>query len=114
MPVERDIMHETKAIEKKRPATEQEKQHVNSASCLVGGVGVCLCLTGVGAILGVPILLGALWGNKAEKKKLLHVWEAPCPFCGTPLSVPVNTLGSNCPACRKRFVLRGNNFVGIE
>lgn len=107
------IMPETHAVEKIRSPTEGEKQIGYSVNCLFGGIGVLLCLTGIGAIVGIPLLLGTYWASKAGKQPI-HVWEAPCPFCGTVVSVPINTLGSNCPACRKRFILRGNNFVGVE
>lgn len=69
-------------------------------------VGGMLCLTGLGAILGIPMiiaavlapLLGPMFGMSAHRGK--------CPFCGTVVTDIHNTEICDCPVCNQRFALK--------
>lgn len=105
---------ETRAIERHIPKTEQEKGRLSLAGCVMAGIGGLLCLTGIGAIIGIPIICTAISKSRQEMREPNHVWQAPCPSCGTLLDVPINLLGSNCPACAKRFIVRECFFVSVD
>jgi hypothetical protein len=96
------------------PKTEQEKGQLSLAGVVMAGFGFLLCLTGIGAILGIPIIIAAVSNSRREMAEPNHIFEAPCPYCDTLLHVPVNLLGSNCPACAKRFIVRDGEFLRIE
>jgi len=69
-------------------------------------VGGMLCLTGLGAILGIPMivaavfapLLGPLFGMGAHRGK--------CPSCGTLVSDIHGRESHECPVCNKPFALK--------
>lgn len=72
-------------------------------------VGILLCFTGIGAIIGIPLILAALifpfTGFAAQK--------APCPYCGQMVHVFAG-VGVNCPACKQRIVIRGKQFLKVD
>jgi hypothetical protein len=80
------------------------------AACLIV-VGFLLCLTGVGMILGIPIILagfvmpfiGPFLGARALK--------GACPYCRS--VVLSASRGFNCPVCKRRIVVRGTRFMRI-
>ena len=84
-------------------------------------LGAMLCATILGAIIGVPMILGSLAmmgmgtvgvGCAAVPPTLLN---APCPYCGYKgLAVLAMSHGSDCPACKKRFVIRDKKFLKVE
>jgi hypothetical protein len=77
--------------------------------------GALLCLTGIGAIIGVPMIVIGLFGPIVGPLMGLTSMTGPCPWCGTQaLSPPGTRLGFDCPACKRRIVLQGTRFVGIE
>lgn len=69
-------------------------------------VGGLLCLTGLGAILGIPMivaavlapLIGPMFGMRAHRGK--------CPHCGTRVTDIDTMENRECPVCNKRFSLR--------
>lgn len=69
-------------------------------------VGGMLCLTGLGAILGIPMivaavlapLLGPMFGMRAHRGK--------CPWCGTEVTDLNDTESRECPVCDRRFSLK--------
>ena len=79
-------------------------------ACLIV-VGFLLCLTGVGMILGIPIILagfvmlfiGPFLGARALK--------GACPYCRS--VVLSASRGFNCPVCKRRIVVRGAKFMRI-
>jgi hypothetical protein len=105
---------ETFAIEKHIPKTREEQGQISLAGCIMAGIGIALSLTGIGAIIGIPIVCAAISHSRRDMNTPKHIYEAPCPACGLLLHVPVTTPGSNCPACMKRFVVRGNYFVMVD
>jgi hypothetical protein len=73
--------------------------------------GGMLCLTGLGAILGIPLiilaiispLLGPLIGIGEHKGK--------CPSCGTQVISVGDGQNHCCPACNKEFALSDHHQV---
>lgn len=85
---------------------------------IMGGIfiplGIVLCFTGVGAILGVPLILAGLFGAPLGSMMGLGALNGECPWCGTQVTSPPAALGVDCPACKKRIVIKGKKFIGIE
>ncbi len=77
-------------------------------------VGTLFCLTGLGLLIGIPIilagvlapLLGPLIGMGEHKRK--------CPACGTRLIGIVDARVHQCPACNRRLVVQGRKLVEAE
>ncbi len=115
------IPHETLT---KAPPAEAEKAPVQGAFgglllgllvtpiCII--VGTLLCLTGLGAFLGVPLiiagvlapLLGPLIGIGALKGK--------CPWCGVPVNPIAGVKRFNCHACNKKIAIENRRFIGVD
>lgn len=75
-------------------------------------VGFLLCLTGIGAIIGVPLLLyGIFSGSKAK-----GAWRGQCPKCDNEIlwygGDPNAKQGAlQCPTCSVQIVFYENKFV---
>jgi DNA-directed RNA polymerase subunit RPC12/RpoP len=65
---------------------------------LVGGLVI--------AVLGISKL-----SNSIETITALN---GVCPYCATPINVPPNLPGTDCPACKKRIVVRGMKFISVD
>jgi len=73
--------------------------------------GGMICLTGLGIVLGVPMiiagvcapLLGSLMGINALKGK--------CPWCGSSVGSVAIFDRFSCPACSKRIVVRKSELI---
>ena len=104
---------ETRAISKDIPKSQQHKTDTLVFKWLSTIAGILLCLTGVGIIIGLPLIIAA-WRESPRYDAPALVWEAPCPYCGMLLHVNRELHGSNCIACEKRFIVRSGYFVGID
>jgi hypothetical protein len=80
-------------------------------------IGLLLSLTGIGAILGIPLMLvsvamffGApILGYCVKPPTWL---SGSCPYCTYPeVKASHNEPGVNCPACKKRIIIRENRFL---
>jgi|GEM_PF-4231495 len=102
-------------------------------------VGILLSLTGVGAIIGIPMILiagGAMWMNAtssslkqtsdlldtATKKiqaknakdiAMKNALKGNCPYCGYENTCRPSTPGIDCPACNQRIIIRNNSFLTL-
>ena len=72
-----------------RTATMQKSDSIGGG-VIVQIIGVLFCLTLVGALLGVPLII---WGGKIARKKR-------CSECGTTLA---SSSVKICPACKSFF-----------
>jgi hypothetical protein len=77
------------------------------------GFGALMCLTGIGAIIGVPfILIGLIMpmigGAKGLTTKPIQRFVGSCPWCG--YRATGCAPGFNCPSCAHRIMVRGNVF----
>jgi len=98
------------------PSKQGEASMLGASGLITAGV--ILCCTGIGAVVGIPlIVIGLLL-------PLFHVTETAlggsskwlkgdCPWCGTEVTTP-RLPGFYCGACKKRIVIRGNRFLKVE
>ncbi len=119
---------ETVATVQQVPVAELPRDKTLIASGkVIGGLsliiaGIALCFTLVGGLFGLPMII---WGfyimvkgpadlmtQQTERNKL--VYSGACPYCGHFFSFDGPTLGQDCPACRKRFVVRNDRFVALD
>ena len=73
----------------------------------LGFIGLLLCFTGIGAIIGIPLMIVALKGPKKGG------YVGACPHCGPRAAVSQIHAGANCPACKGRIVVKDGHFVGF-
>ena len=83
------------------------------SGCLIP-VGIILCFTGIGAIIGVPLILVGLFAMIIGPLMGLGELKGECPWCGTKVTSPTASQGIDCPACKKRIVIKDKRFVRIE
>jgi hypothetical protein len=107
--------------------------------CLIV-VGILLSLTGIGAIIGIPMILIAgitMWLDatsnslkqtsdildtatkkmQAENAKyavLKNSLKGNCPYCDYENICPPATPGLDCPACNQRIIVRNNSFQTLD
>lgn len=81
-------------------------------------VGIILCLTIIGAVIGIPMIIvgiilmivGPFFGLAMGSTSI----KGLCPYCrGKVLALPT-TPGVNCPACTKRIVIRNKRFYRVD
>ena len=76
--------------------------------------GLALSATGIGAIVGIPLILSAIlfpFISPFIGARLVRL-TGPCPYCGT--SVTGGMVGFNCHACKKRIVVKNNRFIRVD
>lgn len=73
-------------------------------------VGTMLCLTGLGAVLGVPMILAAVFAPLLGPMIGLGALKGKCPWCGTSVSSVANAKDFNCHACGKRIAIHHRTF----
>lgn len=78
--------------------------------------GFVLCLTGIGAIIGIPLIVFGLYQSITMPFKQFETggYIGPCPYCGTELGMVEAWTALNCHVCRKRVVRKENLFVGYD
>jgi hypothetical protein len=76
--------------------------------------GFLFSATGIGAIIGVPmILVGFVFPFLGPFLGLAVMsLTGPCPYCGT--TVTGGMAGFNCHACRKRIVVKDKKFIRVD
>lgn len=77
-------------------------------------VGTLLCLTGLGAILGVPLILGAILAPLLGPMIGFGALKGKCPWCGSPVSSVTGTKVFYCLACNQGICIRKRKFVRAE
>jgi predicted RNA-binding Zn-ribbon protein involved in translation (DUF1610 family) len=68
-------------------------------------VGTMLCLTGLGAILGIPMILGAVMAPLIGPMLGLGAHKGKCPECGMVVTTMADGKTYDCPACNRRFAV---------
>ena len=68
-------------------------------------LGTLLCLTGLGAILGVPMILVAILAPLAGPLLGIGEHKVRCPSCNTRMITVADSRMHFCPACDKEFAL---------
>jgi DNA-directed RNA polymerase subunit RPC12/RpoP len=77
-------------------------------------LGTLLCLTGLGAILGVPMILVAVFAPLLGPLIGIGALKGKCPWCGTAVSSILNVPGFSCHACKHRIAIENRRFVKGE
>jgi len=76
-------------------------------------IGTLLCLTGIGAILGIPIIIAGFIfpftksGNSPTLK-------GKCPYCGYDVYASKNAPGVTCKACKQRIIIKDGVFYTLK
>jgi DNA-directed RNA polymerase subunit RPC12/RpoP len=73
--------------------------------------GTLLCLTGLGAILGVPLILGAIFAPLLGPMIGLGALKGECPWCGASLGAITSKQSFDCSHCNQRVLIRNRKFV---
>ena len=74
-------------------------------------VGTLLCLTGLGAFLGIPMIIAAIVAPLAGPLIGIGEHRVSCPYCNTrEITVADNQLHF-CPHCEKEFSLGDHHMV---
>lgn len=98
--------------------TESAKASGAAVGCMGGlaGSGCLLVLggllsaTGIGAIIGVPMILAGLLLPFIGPILGFNSIKGPCPYCGYSVQALPTDPGLNCPACKQRIVVREKRF----
>jgi len=76
--------------------------------------GTLLCLTGLGAIVGVPLILGAIFAPLLGPMIGLGAIKGDCPWCGASLGAISSKQSFDCSHCHQRVLIRKGKFVRSE
>jgi predicted RNA-binding Zn-ribbon protein involved in translation (DUF1610 family) len=103
---------------------EPEQHEVSPAQGAFGGllfgmlavpilaiVGTMLCLTGLGAILGIPMILAAVLSPVLGPMIGMGALKGQCPWCGATVNSVANTKDFDCVACGKRISIQHRAFI---
>ncbi len=77
--------------------------------CLI--VGTMLCLTGLGAVLGVPIIIGGVLAPLLGPMIVIGEPKGKCPWCGTKVTNVFNASAFECHECGKSIDAHDQRFV---
>jgi len=74
-------------------------------------VGTLLCLTGLGAILGIPMILAAVLSPLLGPMIGIGTLKGKCPWCGTAVNSVEHAKDFTCLECSQRIAIRQREFV---
>lgn len=74
-------------------------------------VGTMLCLTGLGAVLGIPMILAAVLAPLLGPMIGLGALKGKCPWCGIAVTSVANKKDLDCHGCGKRIAIKHREFV---
>lgn len=77
--------------------------------CLI--VGGMLCCTGLGAFLGVPVIIAGILSPLIGPMVGIGEPRGKCPWCGAELNDIVNSPAFACHACNGKVLLQNSKFV---
>lgn len=73
-------------------------------------IGTVLCLTGIGMVLGIPlVLLGLVLPITLPLLGRLRRVGA-CPHCGTNVIIFIGATAATCPDCHRRLLVRSGTL----
>ena len=67
--------------------------------------GTLLCLTGLGAILGIPVIILGILAPLAGPMFGISEHKTKCPCCGTGIITVEDGQLHYCPSCNREFAL---------
>ena len=68
--------------------------------------GIALCFTGIGALVGIPLLLWGLF----SKTYVIGAHCGTCPKCAIDLQIALGSPAADCPVCKARVIVAGDKF----
>lgn len=68
-------------------------------------VGTMLCLTGLGAILGIPMIIAAVFTPLIAPMMGMKAHKGKCPTCGMVVTSMADGRNYDCPACNRTFAV---------
>lgn len=74
-------------------------------------VGTMLCLTGLGAFLGVPLIILAIFSPLLGPMIGIGALHGNCPWCGARIHSVIRVPEFFCHACSKRVVVENRKFA---
>jgi len=77
-------------------------------------VGTMLCLTGLGAILGIPMILAAVVAPLMGPMIGFQALKGKCPWCGVSVSSIANVKDFACHNCGRRIAIKHRDFVTAQ
>jgi DNA-directed RNA polymerase subunit RPC12/RpoP len=108
------------------PTPTTETRGAKAAGMFAGGLfgiaaagcsftaGLLLTLTGIGALVGIPLILISLFLPFVGALGGLAQIVGPCPHCSTPIHAARFSPGVDCPGCKRRVLIRDRQFVAID
>ena len=76
-------------------------------------VGTMLCLTGLGALLGIPMIIGGVLAPLAGPMIGFGAIKGKCPWCGAPVNSLAGVESFDCEACHQPIAVRNEKFVTV-
>ena len=83
------------------------------SGCLIF-LGILLCITGIGIIIGYPLIIVGLIVPFFGPLKGLGALQGECPWCRTQVTSHIALQEVTCPACKKRIVIKDKRFIKVE
>jgi predicted amidophosphoribosyltransferase len=77
--------------------------------CII--VGTMLCLTGLGAILGIPMIIGGILAPILGPMICVGEPKGKCPWCGAKVSNVFNAGSFHCHECGKKIDAHDRHFI---
>jgi predicted amidophosphoribosyltransferase len=77
-------------------------------------VGTMLCLTGLGAFLGIPMIIAAIFAPVLGPAIGFGALKGKCPWCNAPVSSIRSMQSFDCDTCKQRIVVRLGRFVRVD
>ena len=74
-------------------------------------VGTMLCLTGLGAFLGIPMIVAAVFAPLLGPMVGIGTLKGKCPWCGTAVNSIPNGKDFTCLDCSQRIAIKHREFV---
>ena len=74
-------------------------------------VGVMLCLTGLGAFAGVPMIIAGIFAPLAGPVFGSSTVVGKCPWCGTSVSCLSHSHDFACHACAQRIAVKNHGLM---
>lgn len=90
------------------PTVEKVSRDGESKVAGVAGMvmGLGFCATGLGSVIGLPMVVGGMWMLGDEE-----VLRGDCPHCGQSLKVPLGKLWRfSCPSCQGLIQIKNGKF----
>ena len=98
------------------PRVTQLRQAEKQSGGVMFTIGLLISLTGVGAILGVPMILYSMFGNRRPDTAPTGAWQADCPHCSKAVVFVVSDerRAFRCPLCFGAVELSGERLRKVS